>query len=126
MNTPADLIIIGGGAAGLAVAVFTARRAPSRRILILDAAPKLGAKILVSGGGRCNVTNRVVTHADFAGGSPNVVKRILAAFPAPQAVEFFHELGVTLHEEHDGKLFPDTARRTLSVAPLPNNRPSSG
>jgi len=92
-----DIIIIGGGAASLATTVFTARRAPAAQILILDAAPKLGAKILVSGGGRCNVTNRIVTHTDF---------------PAPTAVDFFHKLRVTLHEEQDGKLFPDTNSAT--------------
>ncbi|MCH7526173.1 MAG: aminoacetone oxidase family FAD-binding enzyme, partial [Planctomycetes bacterium] len=71
----------------------------------------------ISGGGRCNVTNRTVTSADFAGGSPHVVKRILDAFPACKAVKFFRELGVTLHEEHDGKLFPDTnkARTVLDA-----------
>jgi hypothetical protein len=81
---------------------------PTRSILILETAAKLGAKILVSGGGRCNLTNRVVTTRDFFGGSPNVIKRILAALTAEKTVEFFSELGVTFYEEEDGKLFPET------------------
>ncbi|MCH8152317.1 MAG: DUF4837 family protein, partial [Planctomycetes bacterium] len=58
-----DAAIVGGGAAGLACGIFAARRAPALTIVVLDGARKLGAKILVSGGGRCNVTNRVVTAA---------------------------------------------------------------
>ncbi|MCG3132606.1 MAG: hypothetical protein FLDDKLPJ_03469 [Phycisphaerae bacterium] len=104
----ADVVIVGGGAAGLATAIFTARRAPDPRIVVFDAAPKLGAKILVSGGGRCNVTNVRVTPRDFNGGSLNVVRNVLAAFDERRTVEFFRELGVGLHEEDWGKLFPDS------------------
>lgn len=106
----ADVVIVGAGAAGLATAIFTARRCPGRSILALDGAKKLGAKILVSGGGRCNVTNVAVTPADFCGGSPNVIRRVLSAFTAQQTVDFFREIGVTMHVEEYGKLFPDTNR----------------
>jgi predicted Rossmann fold flavoprotein len=115
----ADLIVIGAGAAGLATAIFTARAAPGRRVLCLDGARTIGAKILVSGGARCNVTNRVVTEHDFWGGSRRIVRRVLRAFPASRAVAFFEALGVALHEEDDGKLFPDTNRsRTVLDALL--------
>ncbi len=115
----ADVIVVGGGAAGLATAIFAARRRPERRILILDGARKLGAKILVSGGGRCNVTNSVVTEADFNGGSSRFVRRVLRAFRVAQTIAFFEELGVTLHEEEYGKLFPDSNRaRTVLEALL--------
>jgi predicted Rossmann fold flavoprotein len=108
--TSADLVVVGAGAAGLATAIFAARAVPDARIICLDGARRIGAKILVSGGARCNVTNRVVTERDFWGGSPRVVRRVLRAFPAPRAAAFFQELGVALHEEEDGKLFPDTNR----------------
>ncbi|MCC7291039.1 MAG: NAD(P)/FAD-dependent oxidoreductase [Phycisphaerales bacterium] len=107
-TTTIDIAIIGAGAAGLATAIFAARELPAARIVAFDGARKLGAKILVSGGGRCNVTNVRVTPADFWGGSSNTVKNVLAAFDGPRAVEFFRELGVTLHEEEWGKLFPDS------------------
>ncbi len=103
-----DVAVIGAGAAGLATAIFAARRAPGLSIVALDGAKKLGAKILVSGGGRCNVTNRVVTMADFFGGSRHVVQRILESLPVEQTIEFFNEIGVRLHEEEHGKLFPDS------------------
>lgn len=115
-DTPVDLVVIGAGAAGLATAIFAAR-ASSYRIVCLDSARRIGAKILISGGSRCNVTNRVVTERDFWGGSTRFVRNVLRAFPETRAVEFFSELGVTLHEEEDGKLFPDsnTSRTVLSA-----------
>jgi predicted Rossmann fold flavoprotein len=112
-------IIIGAGAAGLATAIFAKRAAPDLDVRCVDGATKIGAKILVSGGSRCNVTNRVVTERDFWGGSPRVVRNVLRAFPAERAAEFFEALGVALHEEEDGKLFPDTNRsRTVLDALL--------
>jgi predicted Rossmann fold flavoprotein len=114
-----DLIVIGAGAAGLATAIFAKRTAPSARIACLDGARRIGAKILVSGGSRCNVTNRVVTERDFWGGSPRAVRQVLRAFPADRAAAFFRDLDVALHEEEDGKLFPDTNRaRTVLDALL--------
>jgi predicted Rossmann fold flavoprotein len=77
-------------------------------VICLDGARRVGAKILVSGGSRCNVTNRVVSERDFWGGPPRVIRSVLRAFSAEQAVAFFREVGVDLHEEEDGKLFPDT------------------
>src|SRR6188508_2602682 len=113
----ADVVIVGGGAAGLATAIFCKRHAPDLRVICLDGARRVGAKILISGGSRCNVTNRVVTERDFWGGSTRFVRNVLRAFPETRAVEFFSELGVTLHEEEDGKLFPDsnTSRTVLSA-----------
>ena len=78
--------------------------------MLLEGANKPGAKILVSGGSRCNVTNAQVTDADFWGGRSSIVRRILRAFPSSAAVAFFREIGVSLHEEAGGKLFPDTNR----------------
>ena len=113
------MVVVGAGAAGLATSVFAARAAPAMRILCLDGATHIGAKILVSGGSRCNVTNREVSEHDFWGGPSRVVRHVLRAFPAARAVGFFQELGVALHEEEDGKLFPDTNRaRTVLDALL--------
>lgn len=119
-----DIAIIGGGAAGLAAAIFAAQSAPKAagpaggpsRIIVLDGASTLGAKILVAGGGRCNVTHDVVTPDDF-NGSRNIVRNILAAFDAPAAVKWFASLGVELKREETGKLFPitDSARTVLNA-----------
>ena len=115
----ADLAIVGAGAAGLATAIFAARARPGLRVRCFDGARHIGAKILVSGGSRCNVTNRDVGDRDFWGGPSPIVRRVLRAFPSPRAVEFFAALGVALHEEEDGKLFPDSNRsRTVLDALL--------
>ena len=105
-----DIAIVGGGAAGLAAAIFTRRLNPHQSVVVLDGAKKLGAKILVSGGGRCNVTNAVVTEHDFWGGRPTIVRKVLRAFGVTETTRFFADIGVTLHEEHDGKLFPASNR----------------
>lgn len=112
-----DVAIIGAGAAGLATAIFAGRAVPGLRIVTLDGAKKVGAKILVSGGGRCNVTNVAVSESDYWGGNRHLVKRVLAAFSEQNAREFFAEIGVALHEEEDGKLFPDSnsARTVLDA-----------
>jgi predicted Rossmann fold flavoprotein len=116
-DSRAQLIVIGAGAAGLATAIFAARAAPDCRIVCVDGARHIGAKILVSGGSRCNVTNRVVTERDFWGGSTRFVRNVLRAFPEARAIDFFSELGVALHEEEDGKLFPDSnSSRTVLQA----------
>ena len=117
ITKPVDIAIIGGGAAGLATAIFTKRLMPARSVVLLDGTKKLGAKILVSGGGRCNVTNCVVTPHDFSGGNPNVIKRVLTALPVSRTVAFFREIGVDLYEEEHGKLFPtdDRARTVLEA-----------
>ena len=112
-----EAVVVGAGAAGLATAIFAKRRHPELAVTLLDGARKPGAKILVSGGGRCNVTNTIVTAEDFQGGSRNVVRRLLREFDAPRAAAFFREIGVPLHEEPGGKLFPDSnqARTVLDA-----------
>jgi predicted Rossmann fold flavoprotein len=106
----ADVVVVGAGAAGLAASIFTRRLAPTLSVRILDSARKPGAKILVSGGARCNVTNARVSEQDFWGGKRAVIRRVLQAFSVAETIAFFDELGVSLHEEEHGKLFPDTNR----------------
>lgn len=105
-----DVAVVGAGAAGLATAIFTRREHPSLGVLLLDGAAKPGAKILVSGGSRCNVTNSTVLETDFWGGKRTVIRRVLHGFPVPETVRFFRDLGVPMHEEPGGKLFPDSNR----------------
>lgn len=105
-----DIAIVGAGAAGLAAAIFVRRLNPSRSVVLLDSSAKPGAKILVSGGSRCNVTNVAVSERDFSGGKPAIIRRILKAFSPDDVVAWFASLGVRLHEEAHGKLFPDSNR----------------
>ncbi len=122
MSEPADVAIVGAGAAGLATAIFAGRRVPALRTVLLDGARAPGAKILVSGGGRCNVTNVSVAAGDFWTQAP-LVRRVLRAFSSADAASFFGGLGVALHEEESGKLFPDSGRaRTVLDALLAEAR----
>jgi len=105
-----DAIVVGAGAAGLATAIFARRFNPALSVLLLDGAAKPGAKILVSGGSRCNVTNRAVDERDFWGGRRTAIRRVLRAFTASDAIAWFQDLGVPLHEESSGKMFPDSNR----------------
>ncbi|HSD29092.1 MAG TPA: aminoacetone oxidase family FAD-binding enzyme [Vicinamibacteria bacterium] len=102
--------MVGAGAAGLATAIFARRRGSTDDVAALDGARTLGAKILVSGGGRCNVTNAVVTAPDFHGGSRAAVGRVLEGFDLAATLAFFREIGVPLREEEGGKLFPESGR----------------
>jgi predicted Rossmann fold flavoprotein len=97
-------LIIGGGAAGLAVAVFTASLQPGWRVQLLGGGPVLGAKLLLSGGGRCNITHRAVSEDDFNGAPQVLVRRVLRAFSVRQTLAFFREIGVGVREEPDGRV----------------------
>jgi hypothetical protein len=105
-----DVAIVGAGAAGLATAIGVGRLMPDRRVVVLDGARQIGAKILVSGGGRCNVTNVDVGESDFNGGSRPFVRRVLRRWSTETTIAFFRDLQVPLHEEPNGKLFPDSNR----------------
>jgi len=115
-----DIAIVGAGAAGLMAAIFAGRESDARgaplRVVAFDGAPRLGAKILISGGGRCNVTHDVVDPADF-NGNHNQIAKVLRTFPVSRTIAFFEELGVLLKREETGKLFPvnDRARTVLEA-----------
>ena len=112
-----DVAVIGAGAAGLACATWAGRTAPGARVVVLDGAKKLGAKILVSGGGRCNVTHDVVDETAFAGSTRPAIRKVLRRFDVPEVIAFFREAGVHLTREDTGKLFPVTnsARTVLDA-----------
>ncbi len=110
MTEQADIVIVGAGAAGLMAACWAARTRPSLRVVVLDGASKLGAKILVAGGGRCNVTHDVVDDSAYAGSTRPAIRKVLRRFDVPETVAFFGSLGVTLKREETGKLFPTTDR----------------
>jgi predicted Rossmann fold flavoprotein len=109
--------VVGAGAAGLTAAIFARQAAPDARIVALDGAPKIGAKILISGGGRCNVTHFAVDADDF-NGNRNAIRKVLRTFPVEETVRWFAELGVTLKREETGKLFPTTDKARTVVDAL--------
>ncbi|MEM1097218.1 MAG: NAD(P)/FAD-dependent oxidoreductase [Planctomycetota bacterium] len=109
-----DVAIVGAGAAGLFAGAF-AGSANEGKVVLLEGAKRPGTKILIAGGGRCNVTHDVVRPGDYAGGSRNVVKKVLRSFTVEQTVAWFAQRGVELKREDTGKLFPvtDKARTVL-------------
>lgn len=116
-----DLVVVGAGAAGLFAAIWAGRTAAeaARTLSVdaLDGASRLGAKILVAGGGRCNVTHWRVDERDYAGSTAPAIRKVLRRFDESRTVEFFRELGVELKREDTGKLFPvtDNARTVLDA-----------
>ena len=117
MSEQVDIAVVGAGAAGLFAAIWAGRAGAGRRVVALDGARKLGAKILVAGGGRCNVTHDEVDASAYAGGSRNAIRKVLLRFDVAQTVAFFREQGVQLKREDTGKLFPtsDDARTVLDA-----------
>jgi predicted Rossmann fold flavoprotein len=122
-NDMQDVVVVGAGAAGLAASIFAAEAASKgsreQRIVLLDGAKTIGAKILVSGGGRCNVTHEIVSPTDYFG-NRRIIKNILAALTVEQTVEWFASLGVALKREETGKLFPTTDKARIVLNALVN------
>jgi predicted Rossmann fold flavoprotein len=116
-----DILVVGAGAAGLFAATWAGRTAAAAgrplSVVAVDGARKLGAKILVAGGGRCNVTHWKVTEADYAGSSLPAIRKVLGRFTVDDTVRFFRSAGVEFKREDTGKLFPvsDSARSVLDA-----------
>ena len=116
MRADVDIAIVGAGAAGLASGIFAAQTRPDLKIALLDGTRTIGAKILVSGGGRCNVTNEQVSPSDFHA-PQRIVAQILRRFDEHTTRSWFESLGVRLKTEPSGKIFPvsDRARTVLEA-----------
>ena len=105
----APVVVIGAGAAGLMAALFAARAGAP--VVLVEGTPDGGRKILISGGGRCNILPSVVTPARYVtDSSPNTLRKLLLAWPLREQIPFFeHELGMPLElEAESGKLFPSS------------------
>ena len=98
--------VVGAGAAGLTAAIRAAEG--GAQVTLLNAHPRIGLKILMSGGTRCNVTHREVDARDYNGGSHPFVARILRAFTPAETIEWMTSLGVKLKLEDTGKYFPES------------------
>jgi len=106
-----DAIVIGGGAAGLMCALTAARR--GRRVQVLEHANRVGKKILMSGGGRCNFTNLHCTHANFLSRNPHYCKSALARFKPADFIGMVERHGIAYHEKELGQLFCDESSKQI-------------
>ena len=111
-NVPADdVIVLGAGAAGLMCAAAAGRR--GRRVRILERAERIGKKILVSGGGRCNFTNLHAGPDNYLSAQPGFCRSALARYRPEDFVALVERHGVAYHEKKLGQLFCDGSSRGI-------------
>jgi predicted Rossmann fold flavoprotein len=108
-----QVIVIGGGAAGLMAAITAARH--KETVLIIEKNIVLGRKILVTGNGRCNLTNLNITLDKYHGTNIHGLHNIFARFSVKETMSFFEELGVRLKTEERGRVFPVTNQASTVV-----------
>lgn len=106
-----DVIVIGGGAAGLMCAATAGRR--GRRVLILEGANKVGKKILMSGGGRCNFTNLSVGPENFICANPSFCISALRRYSQWDFIAAVEHYGIDYHEREHGQLFCDHSSKDI-------------
>lgn len=106
-----DIIIIGGGAAGLFCAFTAGRR--GHKVLLIEHAEKVGKKILISGGGRCNFTNLYATPENYLCRNPNFHKSALARYTPHDFIELVERHGIRYHEKKLGQLFCDGSAQEI-------------
>jgi predicted Rossmann fold flavoprotein len=100
-----DAVVLGGGAAGLMCAIEAGKR--GRRVAVLESAERLGKKILISGGGRCNFTNIHCSAANFISANPHFAKSALARYTPADFVALVEKYRIPYHEKTLGQLFCD-------------------
>lgn len=106
-----DVIIIGAGAAGLKCAIEAGKR--GRSVLVLDHNKKIGEKIRISGGGRCNFTNRNVAFPNYISQNPHFCKSALARYTPKDFISLMDNYGIHYHERRHGQLFCDDSAEQL-------------
>jgi predicted Rossmann fold flavoprotein len=109
-----DVVVIGAGAAGMMCAIEAGKR--GRNVLLIDHAQKLAEKIRISGGGRCNFTNRYATAENFLSSNPHFCRSALARFGPRDFIELIEKHGIRYHEKKSGQLFcDDSSQRIIDV-----------
>src|SRR6266436_2069208 len=100
-----DVIVIGGGAAGLFCGIEAGKR--GRRVLVLEHSDRVGKKIAISGGGRCNFTNIHTSPENFISANPHFCKSALARYTPADFIALVEKHGIKYHEKKLGQLFCD-------------------
>ncbi|HZS28354.1 MAG TPA: NAD(P)/FAD-dependent oxidoreductase [Candidatus Angelobacter sp.] len=111
MKQQFDVIILGGGAAGLMCAIEAGNR--GRRVAVLERAERIGKKILISGGGRCNFTNLHCRPENFISANPHFAKSALARYTPADFIALVEKHGIAYHEKTLGQLFCDSSSRQI-------------
>ncbi|MGA2457358.1 MAG: NAD(P)/FAD-dependent oxidoreductase [Terriglobales bacterium] len=113
MNRKYDVIILGGGAAGLMCAIEAGKR--GRRVLVLERSDRIGKKILISGGGRCNFTNLHTSPENFLSANPQFAKSALARYTPADFIALVEKHRIPYHEKKLGQLFCDRAASDITA-----------
>lgn len=111
MTIAFDVAVIGAGAAGMMAASVAGQR--GRRVVLIDHAKKLGEKIRISGGGRCNFTNTGTTSHNFVSQNPNFCRSALAAYTPADFIRLVESYDIRWHEKHKGQLFCDDSSESI-------------
>ncbi|MEO6829910.1 MAG: aminoacetone oxidase family FAD-binding enzyme, partial [Acidobacteriaceae bacterium] len=106
-----DVLVLGAGAAGLMCAVEAGKR--GKRVAVLDHAERIGKKILISGGGRCNFTNLHCRPENFLSGNPHFAKSALARYTPANFISLVERHNIAYHEKTLGQLFCDGSARQI-------------
>jgi predicted Rossmann fold flavoprotein len=106
-----DVVILGAGAAGLMCAIEAGKR--GHRVALIDAADRVGKKILISGGGRCNFTNIHCTSENFISANPHFAKSALAGYSPQDFIDLVESYGIAYHEKKLGQLFCNGSAREI-------------
>src|ERR1700724_3560610 len=108
-----DAVILGAGAAGLLCAIEAGKR--GRRVVVLEAADRIGKKILISGGGRCNFTNLYCRPENFLSANPHFCKSALARYTPQDFLALIEKHRIPYHEKTLGQLFCDRSARDITT-----------
>ncbi len=121
----ADVIIIGGGASGMAAAIAASENGENR-VCIIERQARVGRKLLSTGNGRCNLTNTETTADNYHGEDPAFAKAALEAYPPERVLEFFASLGLMTVTEYGGRVYPlsNQASSVLDVLRFALERPN--
>ena len=109
--THADVLVLGGGAAGLMCAITAANR--DRRVIVLEGSNRVGKKILMSGGGRCNFTNLFCEPDNFLSHNPHFCKSALSRYTQHDFIALVEKHGIPYHEKTLGQLFCDRSSKDI-------------
>ena len=112
MNHHYDVLILGAGAAGLMCAIEAGKR--GRRVAVLERAARIGKKILISGGGRCNFTNLHCRPENFISANPHFAKSALARYTPADFIALVESHSIPYHEKTLGQLFCDRSARDIT------------
>ncbi|HPO11296.1 MAG TPA: NAD(P)/FAD-dependent oxidoreductase [bacterium] len=116
-----NIVIVGGGASGVATAIFAKRKNPNNEVIILEKNDKICKKVLISGNGRCNLLNKNLDinkyHTEYFNNTKEIIENVFKKFDNKKILNFFENLGILFKEEKDGKFYPitDSANSIVNV-----------